>query len=120
MKSFRLLSILGVAIIALGMATPAYAQHSVTLAWNASTSTNVVGYNIFRSAVSGGPYQQINIGPNASLSYVDSTVAAGATLYYVVTAVDSAGAESINSNEAKAVIPSPPAPATNLRVTSVK
>lgn len=111
---------MGVALIALGSAKPAHAQHSVTLAWNASTSTNVVGYNMYRSAVAGGPYQQINIGPNASLTYVDSTVAAGATLYYVVTAVDSAGAESINSNEAKAVIPAPPAPATNLHTTSVK
>jgi fibronectin type 3 domain-containing protein len=41
----------------------------------------------------------------ASLSYTDSTVQSGATYYYVTTAVDAAGNESIFSNEVKAVIP---------------
>jgi fibronectin type 3 domain-containing protein len=39
------------------------------------------------------------------LSLSDVTVQSGVTYYYVVTAIDSAGEESPNSNEAKAVIP---------------
>jgi len=31
------------------------AQHSVTLSWAGSSSTAVVGYNVYRSTVSGGP-----------------------------------------------------------------
>ena len=41
----------------------------------------------------------------ADLTYVDSTVAASSTYYYVVTSVDSAGVESLYSNEVTAVIP---------------
>ena len=82
-------------------------QHSVALTWNASTSPNVVGYNVYRGTVSGGPYTQINSALDLTTSYTDSTVQAGQTYYYVVTAVDSAGGESSYSNETKAVIPSP-------------
>jgi Abnormal spindle-like microcephaly-assoc'd, ASPM-SPD-2-Hydin len=80
-------------------------QHSVNLSWNSSTST-VVGYNVYRSATSGGPYTKINSALNAT-SYIDSSVQAGTTYYYVSTAVDSSGVESGYSNQVKAVIPSP-------------
>jgi len=81
--------------------------HSVTLTWNASTSTNVTGYNTYRGTVSGGPYTRLNAQPVAALTYQDTTVQAGATYYYVATAVDSTGAESVDSNEAVAQIPYP-------------
>jgi len=79
-------------------------QHSVALSWNASTST-VAGYNVYRSAASGGPYAKINSLVVALLDYTDFTVLSGATYYYVTTAVDSSGDESAYSNEAPAVIP---------------
>jgi hypothetical protein len=79
-------------------------QHSVALAWNASTST-VAGYNVYRSTVSGGPYTKINPSLVVVLSYTDLTVQSGTTYFYVTTAVDSSGNESIYSNEASASIP---------------
>src|SRR5437879_7706535 len=79
-------------------------QHSVALSWNASTST-VAGYNVYRGAVSGGPYAKISSSLVAVLDYTDSTVQHGTTYYYVTTAVDSSGNESAYSNEAPAVIP---------------
>lgn len=85
-------------------ATPV--QHSVTLSWAASTSAGIVGYNVYRSGVSGGPYAQVT-SMNADLTYTDSAVSAGQTYYYVVSAVDSAGAESVFSNQTQAAIPSP-------------
>jgi hypothetical protein len=82
-------------------------QHSVSLGWNTSTSSGVVGYNIYRGTVSGGPYTRINSALDAAPYDTDSSVQAGYTYYYVVTAVDSTGAESGYSNPVQAVIPSP-------------
>jgi len=45
--------------------------------------------------------------PDASTSYTDNSVQAGQTYYYVVTAVDGSGNESVDSNQAQAVIPTP-------------
>ena len=81
-------------------------QHSVTLSWSASTST-VAGYFVYRGTVSGGPYTKLQSSSQPGLTYVDSTVQSGTTYYYVVTAVDSSGNESANSNQATAVVPTP-------------
>jgi hypothetical protein len=81
-------------------------QHSVDLTWNPSPSA-VNGYNIYRSGTSGGPYSQINSTIDSATSYIDNTVAAGNTYFYVTTAVDANGVESVNSNQVKTVIPTP-------------
>jgi len=81
-------------------------QHSVALAWSASSSNDVVAYNIYRGTASGGPYALLT-SMNSSTADTDSTVQSGTTYYYVVTAVDSAGAESAYSNPTVAAIPSP-------------
>ena len=81
-------------------------QHSVSLRWSASTST-VAGYNVYRGSQSGGPYVAVNSGLDASTSYTDTSVQAGQIYYYVVTAVDGSGNESVYSNQAQAVIPTP-------------
>jgi len=91
------------ALAGTGTAAP---QHTVSLSWVASTST-VVGYNVYRGTQSGGPYAVLNSAADASTSYTDSTVQAGQTYYYVVTAVDNSGNESVNSNQAQAVVPTP-------------
>jgi fibronectin type 3 domain-containing protein len=67
----------------------------------------VVGYNIYRGTASGGPYTRINSALDAAPYDTDSTVQGGKTYYYVVTAVDSAGAESGYSTQAQAVVPTP-------------
>lgn len=85
----------------------AVVQHSVTLSWIASTSSTVIGYNIYRGSVSGGPYTVLNSTPNAGLTYTDMAVTAGQTYYYVVTAIDGSGNESVVSNEVAVTIPTP-------------
>ncbi len=82
-------------------------SHSVTLTWNASTSANVAGYNVYRGTASGGPYTKLNSSLVPSLTYQDTTVQSGQTYYYVTTAVDGSGNESTYSNQAQAVIPYP-------------
>jgi hypothetical protein len=79
--------------------------YSVNLGWNASTSQNIIGYNIYRGTVSGGPYSRMNSTPDPNLTYTDTTVSGGTVYYYVTTAVNSNNQESGYSSEIPAVIP---------------
>ena len=79
-------------------------SHYVSLSWNAGAG-KPVGYDMFRSTVSGGPYAMINTALEASTNYTDNTVVSGTTYYYVATAVNAEGEESAYSNVVKAVIP---------------
>jgi len=79
--------------------------HTVDLSWNARTSNNVIGYNVYRGTTSGGPYTKINSTLDPNTAYTDSSVANGITYYYVSTAVNSSNEESGYSNEAQATIP---------------
>jgi fibronectin type 3 domain-containing protein len=92
---------------ALGQACVTGSGHSASLAWVASPSTGVVGYNVYRGTVSGGPYTLLNTTPVSAVAYQDISVLAGQTYYYVVKAVGSGGALSVASNEIQAVVPSP-------------
>lgn len=78
------------------------AAHAVTLTVS-DAGANLLGFNIYRSDVSGGPYTKLNQSPVPS-PYVDTTVVAGQTYYYVATAVNAIG-ESAQSNQISATIP---------------
>jgi hypothetical protein len=80
------------------------AAHSVALAWDASSSA-VSGYNVYRGGASNGPFTKLNGALVADLKFTDTSVTAGTTYYYVTTAVDSSGVESVYSNTAPAVVP---------------
>jgi len=84
---------------------PPATSHSVALTWNASTS-QVIGYRVYRSETSGGSFVALNGTAVTALAYTDTTVSAGTTYYYVVTAVNSSGTESTDSNQVTAVVPS--------------
>jgi hypothetical protein len=87
--------------------TGATIQHTVDLSWNASTSTSITGYTVYRGTVSGGPYSKINSVLDSSMSYGDTTVQSGQAYYYVTTAADSAGVESSYSNQVQVGVPFP-------------
>ncbi|HEX5481191.1 MAG TPA: choice-of-anchor D domain-containing protein [Terriglobia bacterium] len=82
-------------------------RHSVTLSWAPSASSGIKGYNIYRGIISGGPYSRLDSSPVTVTNYTDSTVEAGETYYYVMTALDADGDESAHSNQASAVVPLP-------------
>ena len=90
-------------------------NNQVSLTWNASTGAN--SYTVGRGTVSGGPYSTTF--PAGTTSYTDTTAANGTTYYYVVAAVNSAGA-SANSSQVSAmpVAPAPPATPTGLAATA--
>ena len=74
--------------------------HTVNLSWNASTSSDVVGYNIYRAVftTSCGSYAKINPALITSMLYADSSVVDGTSYCYASTAVDSSNQESGYSN----------------------
>jgi hypothetical protein len=79
-------------------------QHTVSLSWKASTSPNVVGYNIYRQQDS-NPRQQLNSAPIPGTSCIDSSVQNGHTYSYWARAVNSIGKVSVvDSNVATATI----------------
>lgn len=86
--------------------TPPTVDHHVDLHWAASAS-EVSGYNIYRGTQSGGPYASLNSSLISTPAYSDKSVSSGQVYYYVTTAVDSTGIESVRSNETVAVIPTP-------------
>jgi hypothetical protein len=76
--------------------------------WDAALDTNgnpVAGYNIYRAATAAGPFSRINTALVTGTVYVDTdsgvgveaAAAVGGSGYYVVTAVDSGGTESVRS-----------------------
>jgi hypothetical protein len=83
-----------------GTGTPA-PTHSVNLSWTASTSTDVVGYNVYRALFTNsacGAFSKINPVLTTSTLYTDSTVANSTAYCYTTTAVDTSNAESVDSN----------------------
>jgi ASPM-SPD-2-Hydin domain-containing protein len=78
-------------------------SYSVSLSWDGVATA--VGYNVFRGTAKSGPFHEINTALDSSTDYTDSTVVAGATYYYVTTAVNAKGEQSGYSNVTEAVIP---------------
>lgn len=71
---------------------------AATLSWNPVTSTNLAGYKVYVGTASGVYGTSINVG-NVT-SYVVSNLALGNTYYFVVTAYNPSGIESLPSSEA--------------------
>jgi hypothetical protein len=86
-------SILKIAALILLSSTWAFAQHKVTLSCTPSTSSNVIGYNFYRSSQP-EIYIKLTPTPVPTCSYVDTAVNPGAKYAYLVTAINSVGAES--------------------------
>jgi len=82
----------------------AAADHLVGLNWEASSTPDVVGYNVYRGP-DGSSWKRVNLTLNASTTYSDSTVADRSAYYYATTAVDVHGMESKKSNIVEIVIP---------------
>ena len=76
--------------------------------WDSAVDCNnnpVAGYNIYRAATAAGPFSKINTGLVTVTVFFDAdstggvaaVAASGSSGYYVVTAVDSGGTESVHS-----------------------
>jgi len=79
-------------------------NHVVDVSWKASTTSDVTGYNLYRSP-DGVNWKKANVSLIASTMYNDATVANGSTYYYAATAVDIYGHESSKSASIKVSVP---------------
>jgi hypothetical protein len=104
-KRIQRLSVL--VLLGFGIAArPVHAQHSVSLAWTASTSAAgnpSLTYNVYRSSGCSGTFALLNSAPISATTFLDAAVPPG-TYCYEATAV-LAGLESTPSSEASAVVP---------------
>lgn len=72
---------------------------ALVLAWRPHPNPDVLGYNLKRSRVSGGPYETVNSEPLTGTSFRDTGLLSDTTYYYVITAVDGLGNESSDSSQ---------------------
>ena len=63
------------------------------LSWNGG-KPNTIGYNIYRTTKSKGPYSKINTSPHSNSTFTDSSFQSGETYFYVTTALNKNGKES--------------------------
>lgn len=78
-------------------------QTNIELTWHRSLSSDVRGYNIYRSTSSGGPFTLVNTVPTDRTSYyTDAGLTPLTSFFFKVTAVDSSANESDFSSLASA------------------
>jgi len=85
------------------------ALDDVSLNWNDNPEQDLSGYRIYRGTTNGGPYAAIGPSQVGPSQYVDMNLAPG-TYYYVVTALDGGGNESIRSSQVSGTVLPPPDP----------
>ena len=100
----RLISVLALTLlVGCSHSRPGQEPHSVTLKWDPSKYP-VAGYNVYRGFQNDSPVK-LTATPLTTSQYTDTTVEAGRTYSYYVTAVTLNGAESGPSEILSATIP---------------
>lgn len=86
---------------AVGLTATAISKVAITLDWtdNPNATYNETGYEIYRSATAGGPYELINITQANAVTYTDTDLNPNTKYFYVVRAVNNTSAATL-SNEA--------------------
>ncbi|MBN2105615.1 T9SS type A sorting domain-containing protein [bacterium] len=73
--------------------------NSVKLFWDVPDETNIIGYNVYRSFISGEQYEKMNTEFVTQKEYIDEPLPKDQTLYYVITSVNKSLLESFYSEE---------------------
>ncbi len=74
----------------------------VDLDWSDNGEADLAGYTVYRATSAGGPYSALNGALLSASNYSDTTVTGGTTYWYVLTADDATGNESVQSVSASA------------------
>ncbi len=80
--------------------SPRHGKESILLSWSSLGDSDILGYHLFRRAAGQTAYTQITSQPVTTLSYMDGNLSPGETYFYKVTAVNTDGCSSGDSNEA--------------------
>ncbi len=89
------------------VARPGAAAGTAELSWSRALDADgapAAGYHIYRRGAGEPVYRRLTGSPVAGLSYTDEGLAAGESFFYMVTAVDAHGDESVRSAAAAASI----------------
>ena len=78
---------------------------SAVLNWVQHPNTTVTQYKIYRSTTLGSNYQLLTTVLKPIVTYTDSTVFAGNTYYYAISAVSGTGVESVKSGQVSVAVP---------------
>jgi hypothetical protein len=78
--------------------------NTLTLSWSPNAESDLAGYNVYRSMISGGSYAKINVDPVTDTTYKDDGfqgegLEGGREYYYVISAIDTSWLESDYSLE---------------------
>lgn len=88
---------------------------TVTLNWNANTESDLAGYKVYQATSSGGyTATSTDVGKVTSKTL---TIPDDGNRYFVVTAYDNSGNESVYSNEVSYLDKKKPVAPTNLTIT---
>jgi hypothetical protein len=79
-------------------------QPAIDLVWAPVADMDLAGYNVYRHETGGTPVK-LNLEPVRTPAYRDTSVAAGKSYLYAVSAVDVRGNESARSEEAGETVP---------------
>lgn len=82
--------------------TPPTTSGTATLTWTANTETDLTGYNVYVGTQSGAYGAPVSVGK--ATTYTASNLIGGSTYYFTVTALNSAGEESLHSSEVSKAI----------------
>ena len=74
---------------------------AVTLDWADTVSTNLAGYNVYRSSSAGGTYTKLNSTPLTASDYADTNAPVGVVSYYRVVAIDKFGTVDIEGDRGR-------------------
>jgi len=77
-------------------------KENITLTWESTANANVIGFNLYRSEVSGSGYSKLNSSPVADTVFIDNDVVGGNEYYYILKTVNDSLHESIPSAEVNA------------------
>jgi hypothetical protein len=100
----RLLGFLALAMTGSSMEPVIASSPSVTLAWDANPEPNIAHYKLSYGMSSGVYGTDLNAGPNTQV--LVPNLVTGTTYYFVVSAIDTNGAQSPYSNEVSYFVPS--------------
>ncbi|TMQ31312.1 MAG: hypothetical protein E6K65_01905 [Nitrospirae bacterium] len=80
------------------------AANTATLTWNANSETDLEGYKVYVGTSSGAYAAPIATLPKTTTSYTVTGLQTGTTHFFVITAFDTAGKQSLHSNEVRKTI----------------
>ena len=101
----KALAFAGVMLLLLACGSAARGEQSVSLAWNASPETNVVGYFLYYSDASGDCTKTLSITNRTETTATVPGLQSGTTYTFILTAYDGDGLESEPSAEVSYTVP---------------